>query len=414
MKTEIITIGDELLIGQTANTNAQWMAKQLSGHGIQVLRITTIPDELQWITGALQQACDRSDVVMVTGGLGPTRDDVTRQAITQFFGVNWKMHPDVYHRLENYLSQRGYGVSALNRDQAMTPEGARVFINRVGTAPGMGLEKNDCRYYFMPGVPAEMRGLMETSIIPDLKSQAGKDHFLYKIIITQGIPEAHLAKKLKDFERRLPQYMMLAYLPEGGLVRLRLSCRGTNYDRLQHGLGQWLDELTGLIAPYVVHVGDETLEGLIGQLLSQDNLTLSTAESCTGGAIAQRITSVSGSSRYFKGSIVAYSNGIKMHMLGVTPSTLEQHGAVSKPVVEEMARGAIKAFQTDCAVAVSGIAGPTGGTLAKSIGSTWIAVASPEKIHARVFHFGSQRELNIRKASNTALVLLKQLISQEI
>ena len=414
MKAEIITIGDELLIGQTANTNAQWMAQKLSDLGLQVLHITTISDELRWISQALEQAHKRADIVLVTGGLGPTRDDVTRKAISGFFKVDWKMHPEVYRRLENYLAERGYGVSELNKNQAMTPEGARVFINRVGTAPGMGLDKSGCRFYFMPGVPAEMRALMETHIIPDVKSQGGKNHFLYKIILTQGLPEAHLADKLKDFERRLPSAMMLAYLPEGGMVRLRLGCRGTDKARLQQELGQWLNELTGLIAPYIVHIGDEPLEALIGQLLNQHHWTLATGESCTGGAIAQRITSVSGSSRYYKGSVVAYSNEIKMRLLGVAASTLEQHGAVSKPVVMEMARGAIHAFQTDCAVAVSGIAGPTGGTPDKSVGTTWIAVASPEKTHAQVFHFGSHRELNIRKASNTALVLLKRLITHEI
>jgi len=413
MKTEIITIGDELLIGQTTDTNSQWMARQLSNQGLQVGRITSLPDDPKVLVEAFHQAAGRSHAVLVTGGLGPTRDDVTRQAISRFFEVEWKMNSDVYRRLEHYLTQRGYGVSALNRDQAQTPEGARVFINQVGTAPAMGLESQGCWFYFMPGVPPEMRALMESAILPELLSRQDKYHYLYKIILTQGLPEAHLAERLKVYEQQLPQHLKLAYLPGEGLVRLRLSGRLTDKNHLQADLQQWLTHMKELIAPYIVHVGDEPLEQLIGRLLAERRQTLATGESCTGGTIAGRITSVAGSSRYFKGSVVAYSNQVKKDMLGVVNATLAQHGAVSQQVVEEMARGTRKAFQSDYAIAVSGIAGPGGDTPDKSVGTTWIAVAGPDKSHTRWFHFGQDRELNILKASNTALVMLKRMISDE-
>jgi len=413
MKIEIITIGDELLIGQTADTNSQWMTRQLSNHGLQVGRITSLPDQLDVLVEAFEQATKRSQVVLVTGGLGPTHDDLTRQAITRFWGAKWKMNSDVYQRLENYLAQRGYGVSALNREQALTPEGALVFINQVGTAPAMGMEMKGCWFYFMPGVPSEMRGLMESSILPDLTKRGAEDYYLYKIIVTQGLPEAHLAEKLKDCEQHLPHHLKLAYLPEEGLVRLRLSGRDADASRLNRDLQEWLTRLKKRIAPYIVHIGDEPLEQLIGQLLVDRQQTLATGESCTGGTIAGRITSVAGSSRYFKGSVVAYSNRVKMDMLGVSPQILEKYGAVSQPVAEQMARGTQKAFQSDYAVSVSGIAGPGGGTPGKGVGTTWIAVAGPENTLARLFHFGRDRDLNIRKAANTALVMLKRMICDE-
>ncbi len=414
MTVEIITIGDELLIGHTADTNAQWMARFLSDKGHRVQRITSLPDTPEAIFWELASAQKRSSALLVTGGLGPTRDDVTRRAIEQFFGAAWQMNDQVYRRLETYLAERGYGVSRLNREQAKTPEGARVFINQVGTAPGLGLEKDGCCYYFMPGVPAEMRDLMEKAVAGELNRPAGNEYYRYQIIVTQGLPEAHLAQKLKDYEKNLPAQLDLAYLPGSGLVRIRLSGRGKDEKQLIQLLDEKLAELKAVASPYIVHIGEESLEQLIGQKLAGMDRTLATAESCTGGSIAQRITSVPGSSRYFRGAAVTYSNGIKMRLLGVAEPTLHEHGAVSRQVVEEMARGALDLFQVDYAVAVSGIAGPTGDTPTKSVGTTWIAVASEKGVHARRFVFGKDRVLNIQKATNTALVLLKRLIWEEI
>jgi nicotinamide-nucleotide amidase len=414
MKAEIITIGDELLIGQTPDTNAQWMASRLTAEGLEVQQITSLPDRVDSIVQCFSDASRRSGLVFVSGGLGPTDDDVTRQAISRFFQVEWEMNRDVYKRLSEYLARRGYKVSQINREQAQTPKESRVFVNQTGTAPALGLQKGSCRFYFMPGVPAEMRQLMDHSIIPEVNSLWNQSFYISEHILTQGIPEAHLAEKLKSFEQKLPQSFRLAYLPAEGLVRLRLSARAEKRELIEDQFRDILGELQELLSGYLVHTGNESPEELVGRLLTTREYTLSTAESCTGGMIAQQITSIPGSSKYFKGSVVAYDNVIKTHLLDVSAETLRDHGAVSQPVVKQMARSILKQYGTDFSIAVSGIAGPGGGTPDKPVGTTWIAVASRERVITRQFHFGDNRALNIRKASNTALVMLKKMILKEI
>ena len=414
MRTEIITIGDELLIGQTPDTNAQWMASRLTAEGLEVQRITSLPDRVEDIIQCLSDASSRSTLVFVTGGLGPTEDDVTRQVISRFFQVEWEMNEDVYERLSHYLSIRGYKVSQINKEQAKTPKGSRVFVNQAGTAPAMALQKGSCRYYFMPGVPPEMRQLMDHSILPDVKSLYHQGFYISEHLLTQGIPEAHLAEKLKDFEQKLPWPFKLAYLPGEGLVRLRLSARAEKREGLEDQFREILDELQELLYGYLVYTGNESLAEVVGRLLASREYTLSTAESCTGGMIARQITAIPGSSRYFKGSVVAYDNAIKTRLLEVSDETLRHHGAVSQPVVKQMARSILQLYGTDFSVAVSGIAGPGGGTPDKPVGTTWIAVASRDKVITRQFHFGDNRDLNIRKASNTGLVMLKKMILKEI
>jgi nicotinamide-nucleotide amidase len=413
MRTEIITIGDELLIGQTADTNAQTMARILSEAGFEVQRITSVPDRIGDIVNTLGEASGRSDLVMVTGGLGPTADDVTRQAITRFFHTDWEMNSKVYERMREYLSRRGRKISGLNKEQAMTPVNGKVFINHTGTAPGIGLQKNATRFFFMPGVPDEMHDLLRQAIMPDINSWLQEESFFHQNLVTQGIPEAHLAQKLKSFEANLPENMKLAYLPQGGLVKLRLSARGQEKSLLQQHLKEKTGVLKQLISGYLVYTGDQSPEEYVGELLIKTHATVSTAESCTGGMIAARITSVAGSSAYFKGSVVAYADEIKIRFLQIPQDTLEQHGAVSRQVVEEMAGAVQRLHRSDYALAVSGIAGPGGGTPGKPVGTTWIAVAGPEKIHSRQFFFGTNRHLNIRKTVNTALVMLKRMISDE-
>jgi len=414
MKTEIITIGDELLIGQIPDTNAQWMASRLTAEGFDVQRITSLPDRVDDIVQCFRDASARSGLVFITGGLGPTDDDVTRQAISRFFQVEWEMNADVYARLKDYLAMRGYEVSRINREQAKTPKDSRVFVNQTGTAPAISLEKSRCRFYFMPGVPPEMRQLMNQSILPDANSLYNQHFYISEYLLTQGIPEAHLAEKLKEFEQNLPQPFKLAYLPGEGLVWLRLSGRGEQRKPLEEPFREILGELQDLLYGFLVHTGNESPEELVGRLLAARGLTLSTAESCTGGMIAQSVTSIPGCSRYFKGSVVAYDNAIKNHLLGVSGEILRDHGAVSQPVVKQMARGILKLHDTDFSLATSGIAGPGGGTTEKPVGTTWIAVASRERVITRQFHFGDNRRLNIRKATNTALVMLKKMILKEI
>ncbi len=414
MKTEIITIGDELLIGQTADTNGQWMARQLTALGLEVQRITTVSDQTAAIVSVMEQALDRSAMIFVTGGLGPTRDDVTGQAITRFFNVRWKEDEQVYRRMQQYLAERGYRMSDINAQQAQIPEGSRIYINQVGTAPGIELDKGGVRFFFMPGVPAEMRQMMRQAILPAVQGIGLEDFYEQQILVTQGIPEAHLAERLKSLEQQLPARMQLAYLPSGGLVKLRLSGRSGDAGELRQTLDAHFSRLKDVAGRYVVYTGDQPPEEMLGQMLAANHQWVSTAESCTGGEIAGRITSVPGSSRYFAGSLVAYSNSIKQRILGVSSDLLSDHGAVSQPVVEAMASKALELFQTDYAIAVSGIAGPSGGTPQKKVGTTWIAVAGRDHTTSRLYHFGSQRDLNVHKAANTALVMLIRMIGNEI
>ncbi len=410
MKTEIITIGDEMLIGQIADTNAQFMTSELSVNGFDVQRITSVGDKESEIVEGLEEAGDRSGFVFVTGGLGPTADDITRLAITRFFDCRWEENPAVLERIKEFLSERGYDLTHLNREQAKTPVGSKIFVNPTGTAPGIWMKKTRTHYIFMPGVPFEMRRLMKELIVPELKHTFVQKSYQHKNIITQGLPEAYLAEKLKDWQKNLPDNLALAYLPTPGIIRLRLSGRDDDPEILNKHMNEKVEELKKIIPDYLVHVGDETLEELIGELLMSKGQTAATAESCTGGSIASRIVSVSGSSRYFSGSVVAYSNEVKMKILGIRRKTLDQYGAVSQAVVEEMVSGIMNLYNTDYAVSVSGIAGPTGGTKEKPVGLTWIAAANRDTIMARKFLFGSNRAVNIEKATNTALNMLRKSI----
>jgi len=412
MKTEIITIGDEMLIGQIADTNARFMASELSVNGFDVQRITSVGDTAEDIEQCLGEANQRSDFVFITGGLGPTADDITRNAITKYFNCQWKENQAMLDRIREFLAERGYDLTRLNREQAKTPLESRIFINQLGTAPGIWMTKRDTHFVFMPGVPFEMRKLMKESIVPELKRTFIKKSYQHKNIITQGLPEAYLAEKLKHWQEKLPDKLALAYLPSPGIIKLRLSGKSEDPKALEGLLTEKIDELREIIPDYLVHVGDETLEELIGEMLLSRGQTLATAESCTGGNIASRIVSVSGSSRYFTGSVVAYSNEVKKQMLRVNTQTLQQYGAVSKEVVEEMVSGIMELYQTDYAVAVSGIAGPSGGTKEKPVGLTWIAAANHEKTVAHKYLFGSNRAVNIEKTTITALNMVRKMILQ--
>ena len=410
MKTEIITIGDEILIGQIADTNAQFMSSELSVNGFDVRRITSVGDNEEDLAECLDEARQRADLVFITGGLGPTADDVTKRAITRYFNCQWEENQAMLERIRQFLAERGYKLTRRNREQAKTPKGSRIFINPIGTAPGIWITHANTHFVFMPGVPYEMRQLMEESIVPHFRSTFIKKYHQYKNIITQGIPEAYLADKLKNWQESLPSTLTLAYLPSPGMIKLRMTGKGDDPERLQHTLEEKVEALKDIIPEYLVHVGDETLEEVIGQMLISRGHSVATAESCTGGNIAARIVSVAGSSRYFTGSVVAYNNDVKMQMLSVKEETLETFGAVSKEVVEEMAAGVMELYDTDYAVAVSGIAGPSGGTKEKPVGLTWIAAANRKKTTAHQYFFGSNRGVNIEKSTNTALNLLRKMI----
>ena len=406
MLAEIITIGDELLIGQVIDTNSAWIAEQLNMIGIKVHQITSISDDHNHILTTLKDASLRAQLVLITGGLGPTKDDITKQSLCDYFGSSLVFSQDAYDNVERLFASRGVAVSELNRLQAMVPDNCRVIRNPNGTAPCMWFEKEGCIYVSMPGVPFEMKAIMEHEIIPQLLNKLNKV-IIHRTILTEGVGESMLATIIEPWEDSLPSNIKLAYLPQPGMVRLRLTAYGTDRQLLQEAINKAEAALYPYAGQYIFGFDEDTLESVVGELLRNKKMSLSTAESCTGGNIAQLITSVAGSSDYFKGSIVAYSNEIKELFLGVPHKVLLDYGAVSEQTVIAMAEGVRTRFSTDYAIAVSGIAGPGGGTQEKPVGTTWIAIATPTETIARKFLLGEHRGRNIRKASTTALNMLR-------
>ncbi len=412
MKSEIISIGDELLIGQVVNTNSAWMAQELNKVGISVIRITSIADDHADIIKALDEASERADIILMTGGLGPTKDDITKLALCDYFNSPLVFDQPSLDNIQRIFTLRGYTMNEINRKQAEIPACAEALVNIHGTAPGMAFRLNNKVYFSLPGVPFEMKALMSDHIIPMLQKMSDKV-IIHKTILTQGVGESFLADKIEEWELSLPSYIKLAYLPQPGMVRLRLSATGTSKEILQKEVDIFIEQLYSLIPEYIFGEDDDNLETVVGQILKEKNHTLSTAESCTGGYIAHLITSIPGSSSYFNGSLVTYSNQSKVQTLNVNPHTLEQFGAVSGETVIEMAEGVKKVFSTDCSIAVSGIAGPDGGTPDKPVGTVWIAVSVPNKeIQVKKFHFGEHRVRNIRRSALAALDMLrKQLMN---
>lgn len=413
MKAEIITIGDELLIGQVVDTNSAWMAEQLNLVGLQVHQITSISDHRNHILSALTLAAQRANVILITGGLGPTNDDLTKPTLCEYFDTPLVFHQPTYDHIEQLFWQRGYAMSEVNRHQADVPQSCTVIPNANGTAPGMWFEHEDIIYISMPGVPFEMKPMMLNEILPRLLKRFEGSFILHRTILTQGIGESALAETIESWENALPANIRLAYLPQPGMVRLRLTATSDNKQQLAATLQHQIDELLKIIPDLIFGFNDDSLEAVVGRLLLQKHRTVSTAESCTGGYLAHLITSVAGSSAWYQGSVVAYHNRIKMQTLAVPEKMLEEHGAVSQQVVEAMADGMRKSFGTDYALAVSGIAGPDGGSSEKPVGTTWIALATTQGVTSRKFLFGEHRQRNIRKAALAALNMLRLELLRE-
>lgn len=411
MKAEIITIGDELLIGQVIDTNSAWMARELNLVGIRVSQITSISDDHEHIIKTLAEATERADIIITTGGLGPTRDDITKLALCDFFKTHLVFDQKSYENIERMFALRGYTMTEVNRKQAEVPACCEPLLNENGTAPGMWFRQNGRIYISLPGVPFEMKALMTNHVLPLLKPLSGKT-IVHKTILTQGVGESFLADKIKDWESALPPHIKLAYLPQPGIVRLRLSGSGTSEETLKQELDEQINMLYSLISEYIFGEDEDSLESIVGQLLKDHNLTVSTAESCTGGYIAHLITSIAGSSAYYNGSIISYADQVKVSSLGVSQKTLDTYGAVSRETVTEMAEGIRKALSTDCAIAVSGIAGPDGGTPDKPVGTVWIAVYTPySRMMTKRFLFGEHRERNIRRSALAALDMLRKQLT---
>ena len=448
MNIEIINIGDEILIGQVINTNAAWMAEELNKNGFKAYQFTVISDERDHILQGLEDALSRADVVLISGGLGPTKDDITKETICEFFNTKLVFNEEAFQNIEALFSRRGYQVTEVNRKQAELPENCITLPNRLGTARGMlfdsgsrvkvqgsrieGRGKREeelnarsenreakielptayCQlptvFIFLPGVPFEMKDMFTREVIPRLKVRFASQAIYHKTVLTQGKGESFIADILEDWENNLPEHIKLAYLPQPGIVRLRLSATGLEEEVLQQEVESKISELLQIIPELIFGYDDDTLESIVGQLLMQHKQTLAIAESATGGYIAHLVTSVSGSSSWFQGSVVAYSNRSKEDILYVKKETLESHGAVSEQVVLEMALGARARFRTDYAIATTGIAGPTGGTPDKPIGTVWIGITTPDGVFAKYFEFGDNRERNIRKTALQALNLLRK------
>lgn len=410
---EIITIGDELLIGQVIDTNSAWIGQQLNAIGVNVKQISSVSDSSEHILKALEEARTRVDIVLITGGLGPTKDDITKKTLCTYFHSGLRIDHESLSIIESIFKARGREVSELNRQQALVPENCEVLLNKLGTAPGMWFEDKGCIFISMPGVPYEMKGIMQTQVLPRLQKLLGLPPILHKTILTQGIGESYLSELIADWEDQLPDHMKLAYLPSPGMVRLRITAQGPDEIVLRKEMDLEVAKVLSIAGDYIYGFDNDTLESLIGSLLRTQRKTLSTAESCTGGYIAHRITSVPGSSDYYMGSLVAYANWVKENFLSIAPELIEKHGAVSEEVVAEMAVKSRQLFKTDYSIACSGIAGPTGGTDDKPIGTVWIAISCPGKVLTRKLKLGKVRERVIMETSQHALNLLRKVLLGE-
>ena len=423
MRAEIITIGDELLIGQVVDTNSAWMAQRLNEAGIELYQITSVHDDRQHILSALDDAFSRVDIVLTTGGLGPTKDDITKHVMCEYFNTNLVEDPRVREHIYTLYKHRPDVLNRLTATQWMVPQSAEILPNRVGSAPIMVFRKevektskfviqNPKLLIAMPGVPHEMQTAMHEQVLPYLlqcTSHNSQSPIIHRTLLLYGIAESTLALLIEDWEKALPPSMHLAYLPKDGLIRLRLSSYG---EATNEEIEQQLSALQPLISDYIIASEDLPLEVLLGNLLKLRQQTISTAESCTGGRLAALLNAQSGSSAFYMGSVVAYANEVKEHVLGVQHDTLLKYGAVSEQTVCEMADGVRALLHTDYAIATSGIAGPTGGTADKPVGTVWIAWATPDGTSTECFHFGvaREREQITSRAVTTALVKLIQSI----
>lgn len=408
MKVGIINIGDEILIGQIVNTNSNWMAEKMTAAGYEVEEIVTIGDGASQIKSTLDDVLQRVDIVLITGGLGPTKDDITKKTLCEYLGTTLVFDDAVLENIEQILSNRKVLLNGLTRDQAYVPKGCTVIQNRVGTAPIMWFDYKGKVIVSMPGVPYEMKYAMDNEVINRLQQQFKTETYLKKVYLVGGYSESALAIHLTEFEDNLPEGFGLAYLPSARMMRLRLFVRN---DERKAEFAEQAKKLEERLGDAILAKEDIPLEQLLGQRLLQKGLTLATAESCTGGNIAHLITSISGASAYFKGAVVSYTNDVKANVLHVPQDILDKYGAVSKEVVEAMARGVQDALDTDCAIAVSGIAGPDGGTPELPVGTVWIATAVNDKIESRLHQMGMYREANISGASTLGMLQLLEHLS---
>ena len=413
-RVSIINIGDELLIGQVVNTNASWMSQQFVANGMDVAKVFVISDDKKEIKETLELALQLTDAVVITGGLGPTKDDITKKTLCEFFDSDMVENQATFEIISSIFKKRGYPMTDTNRQQALVPRCSTVLLNKRGTAPGMWFEKDGKVVVSLPGVPFEMQYLMDEEVIPRMLDYFKVGYIMHKNLLFHGIGESFLSDKIESWELALPSTIKLAYLPKAGMLRLRLTGRSTNKERLEQNINISLKGLYALAGEYILGEDADSLAELVALRMKQCSKTLSVAESCSGGIIASSITSMAGASEYFKGGVVAYSNEVKQLMLGVQENTLMQYGAVSEETVKEMVCGTMQKMNTDYAVATTGIAGPGGGTDEKPVGTVWIAVASKNEIHTQKMSFGDDRLRTIERTVNQTFANLLRLMNKEL
>ena len=415
MRAEVITIGDELLIGQVVDTNSAWIAEKLNEYGIELFQITSVHDNREHIIAALDEAFSRADIVLTTGGLGPTKDDITKHVLCEYFETHLIENASVRAHIMELYKERPDVLNRLTATQWLVPENALILENRVGSAPLMVFHHDKQILASMPGVPYEMKIAMEEQILPYIENYElqitnyESGHILHRTLQVSGIPESSLAIILEDFENEMPPSLHLAYLPKDGMIRLRLSTYG---GMSEEEMNRWFERLKELVAEYLIADSDEPLEVIAGNLLKQKGATIATAESCTGGKMASLLNKHAGSSAFYWGSVISYDNSVKEHLLGVPEEMIQAHGVVSEEVVCTMAESVKKVIGTDYAIATSGIAGPAGGSPEKPVGTVWIAWATPKGTYAECFHLGKLREQVTDRACTKALVRLIQLLRE--
>lgn len=414
VRAEIITIGDEILYGQILDTNTQWISLELDKLGIKTVRKSSVGDQASEITQILQEASSRADIVFITGGLGPTKDDLTKKVLADFFDCGLALHTEALQDVTEFFAKRGRELSDINRDQALLPSKAQFVPNKQGTAPCMWFEEKGLIWVSMPGVPFEMKAIMETEVLPRVMKHFKTPVIFHKVIKTVGIGESYLSDLIQDWELSLPGYIKLAYLPSLGIVKLRLTAFGDDLKSLSRDVETELARVMPLISSYVFGYEKEELAEVVGELLRKSKASLGVAESCTGGHLAHQFTQISGSSDYFTGGIVSYANQVKMEQLGVSSSILSEFGAVSEPCIRAMAEGARKVLGTTYSLATSGIAGPTGGTEEKPVGTVWIALAHPEGVITRKLQLAGTRMQNIHMTSLASINLLRRFLLHDL
>lgn len=407
MKADIITIGDEILIGQIIDTNSAWIAARLGEIGVSIRRKYSIGDRREEIISAVEESMEKAEITIITGGLGPTKDDITKRVLAEIFNSPMVCHTETYERVERMMAARGIAFNDLNKGQAMVPECCTVLANHKGTAPGMWFERNGRVVVSLPGVPFEMEGLMTESVLPLITRHFELSSVVHRTAITYGLAESMMAELIAPWEDALPPHLHLAYLPSPSQLRLRLSAYDVDKEQAEREFDEQFAKLIPILGDYFVGWGDTTVQSAVAEILVERGETLASAESCTGGVIASKFTAMSGASEYFWGGVVSYDNSVKENVLGVSRHNLETYGAVSEQVARQMAEGVRRLCGTTYGVATTGVAGPTGGSPEKPVGTVWVAVATPTHTIAKLFQHGKVRAVNIERAATAAINLLR-------